>query len=109
MLSDYRIIEYRIGEFKKLSDYWIWDLSLNLSDSEKLLVAHLWERDTPFKSILLAVEMDTPGTSILLAIERDTHCTSMLLALQGETPCTSILLAVEGDNVESLKSSCLIY
>ncbi len=32
LLSDHRNIEYRIGEFKKLSDYRISDLGLNLSD-----------------------------------------------------------------------------
>jgi hypothetical protein len=32
LLSNYRNIEYRIGEFKKLSDYRISDQGLNLSD-----------------------------------------------------------------------------
>ncbi len=46
LLSDYRNNEYRIGKFKKLSDYRILDLGLNLSeylilDSEKPAVAHL--------------------------------------------------------------------
>jgi hypothetical protein len=31
------------------------------------------ETDTPFSSILLAVEMDTPFSSILLVVEEDTH------------------------------------
>jgi hypothetical protein len=34
-------IEYRIGDFKKLPDYRISDQGLNLSNSEKLSVAHL--------------------------------------------------------------------
>jgi hypothetical protein len=33
-LLDFRNIEYRIGEFKKLSDYQLSDQGLNLSDSE---------------------------------------------------------------------------
>jgi hypothetical protein len=32
LLSDYRNIKYRIGECRKLSDYRISDLGLNLSD-----------------------------------------------------------------------------
>jgi hypothetical protein len=32
LLLNYRNIEYRIGKFKKLSDYWILDQSLNLSE-----------------------------------------------------------------------------
>ncbi len=32
LLSNYQNIEYRIGEFKNLSDYWISDQGLNLSD-----------------------------------------------------------------------------
>jgi hypothetical protein len=32
LLSDYRNIEYRIGEFKKLSNYRISDLGFNISD-----------------------------------------------------------------------------
>jgi hypothetical protein len=49
LLSDYRNIEHRIGEFKKLSEYRISDLGLNLSDyrisdSEKTIGCPLWKR-----------------------------------------------------------------
>jgi hypothetical protein len=36
LLSDYRNIEYQIGEFKKLSDNGIFDLGLNLLDYQIL-------------------------------------------------------------------------
>jgi hypothetical protein len=47
LLSNYQNIKYRIGEFKKISDYQISNQDLNLldyriSDSEKLSVANLW-------------------------------------------------------------------
>ncbi len=50
LLSDHRNIKYRIGEFKKLSDYRISDLGLNLSDY-RISVAHLWQIHSPFSNL----------------------------------------------------------
>jgi hypothetical protein len=69
----------------------------------------LWKMDTPWTSILLAVERDTTWQSFLLVVEMvkwilSVVSMSVLLAVERDTTCPSILLAVVGKSRPSIKT-----